>query len=168
MPDTGVAEAPHLVCVHSTKSSSRSMIARRTRLRVNCTTSERSIWIVLATMDSVMSWGRAGSRQGYNLIHDDHISRYQLPGSRRMERETHHMRRLSIQRGNRSIPSTCRNSASIPRHSVVIGTVAAILVVLSLSQSQLQPQSGKHFQLHTPRLSPLREPLAWPQTRRCG
>ena len=168
MPDMGVAEAPHLVCVHSTKSSSRSMIARRTRLRVNCTTSERSIWIVLATMDSVMSWGRAGSRQGYNLIHDDHISRYQLPGSRRMERETHHMRHLSTQRGNRSIPSACRNSASIPRHSVIIGIVAAILVVLSLSQSQSQPQSGKHCQLHTPRLSALREPLAWPRTRRCG
>jgi hypothetical protein len=160
MPDTGVAEAPHLVCVHSTKSSSHSMIACRTRLRMNCIMSEHSIWIVSAAMDSAMSWGRTGSRQGYNLIHNDCVSRYQLLGSRRMERETHHMRHLSAQRGNRSIPSTCRNSASIPRHSVVIGIVAAILVMLSLLQSQLQPQSGKHCQLHTPCLSPLREPLA--------
>jgi len=159
-PDTGVAEVPHLVCVHSTKLSSRSMIARRTRLHVNCTMSECSIWIVSAMMDSAMSWGRAGSRQGYNLIHNDRISCYQLPGSRRMEREMHRMRHLSAQRGNRSIPSTCRNSASIPRHSVIIGIVTAILVMLSLLQLQLQLQSEKHCQLHTPCLSPLREPLA--------
>jgi len=158
----GVAEAPHLVCVHSTKSSSRSMIARRMRLHVNCTISECSIWIVSATMDSAMSWGHTGSRQGYNLIHDNRVSCYQLPESRRMEREMHRMRCLSAQRGNRSIPSACRNSASIPRHLVIIGIVTAILVMLLLLQLQLQPQSGKHCQLHMPRLSPLREPLAWP------
>jgi hypothetical protein len=133
-PDTGVAEAPHLVCVHSTKSSSRGMIARHTRLRVNCTTSARSIWIVSAAMDSAMSWGRAGSRQS-----NPRRPRQPLPTSRKQtdgERKMHRMRRLSAPRWNSSIPSACRNSASIPRHSVVVGVVTTILVVLSLSHSQ--------------------------------
>jgi hypothetical protein len=98
---------------------------------VNCTMSACSIWIVSAAMDPAMSWGRARSRQGYNLIRDDHVSRYQFPGSRWMERErTHRMRRLSALRWNRSIPSAYSNLASIPRHLVIVGVVAAILVVL--------------------------------------
>jgi len=42
------------------------------------------------------------------------------------------------------------------------------MVVLVLSLLQLRPQSGKHCQLQMPCLFLLREPLAWPQTRRHG
>jgi len=46
--------------------------------------------------------------------------------------------------------------------------VVAFAVVLVLSLSRWRLQSGKHCQLQTPRLSPLREPLAWPRARRRG
>ena len=53
---------------------------------MNCTTSARGIWIVSAAMGSAML-GPRRVQTGYNLMRDSCVSRYQLPRSRRMERE---------------------------------------------------------------------------------
>ena len=53
--------------------------------------------------------------------------------------------------------------------AILVSTILiAFMVVLVLSLLQLRLQLGKHCQLQMPCLFLLREPLAWPQTRRHG
>jgi len=112
--DARVAEVPHL----GVRAQRKVKLAQHdyTPHEAACQLRDesRSICIVSAAMDSETSWGRAGSRRGYNLSHDDGISFHDRDGWRE---RTRHMRRPSAPRWDRSIPFVQRYSASIPRHS---------------------------------------------------
>ena len=56
---------------HSAKSSSRSVIARCTMSRVNCTTSVCNVWIVSCAIEPPTFSGGDASKRGYNLKYNN-------------------------------------------------------------------------------------------------